>query len=367
MAGQQAFIPWHSVAAGVTAPRTEPLTFGEALESPCATCSTSPCCTHLPVHTFRVATLGDLSYAAYLLNFDRIRLGVTRTGDWSAYYVRPCRFLDPTELTCTVHETAQQPQICRNYNPFQCWYRRSMTASVTDDFMFIDRSRLEFIAEHVRFDDQRAIVAIPDWDDLLVAFAGLSDDEPWDEQAAIPDDGARTQWQRQVLDPDGVVPAHRRLLAFADDAEPCGSCSAPCCETVEFPQGHPTSRSSLDFFQFCLGFPGVELLISDAGWTLAVKTRCRHLADGRCSVYGDPQRPLLCRYYDAWRCTYRDRYLTPRPTASLRITLEDFGALTDTVTVDATGTIVEIEPLEGIRSRMEAAWRKAAGLGQEVS
>lgn len=364
MSAGAVFIPWASIAAGVVEPGARTLTYAEALESPCATCSTSPCCTHLPVHTFRVSTVGDLSYAAYLLNFDRIRLGVTRDGDWSVYYVHPCRFLDTERFACTVHDTVDQPQICRNYSPYQCWYKRSMTSSVSPDFVFVDRTRLEFITEHVQFGEDRVVAAIPDWDDLLTALAGVNDDAPWDETRPAPEDEAQAQWQRDVLAAEPEPPPHRKPLPFADNPEPCANCSAPCCQTLEFPQGFPTTRSSLDFFRFCLGFPGVELVIADSGWTLAIRTRCRHLTDGRCGVYGKPERPLFCRYYDAWKCTYRDRYLNPRPTDSVRATLAEFGALSDSVRVDENGTILEIGTVAGIRASIEADWRKGEDLEQ---
>ncbi|WP_182377081.1 hypothetical protein [Nocardioides sp. WS12] len=358
------FIPWRSIAAGVVDPSARTLSYGEALESPCATCSTSPCCTHLPVHTFSVSTVGDLSYAAYLLNFDRIRLGVTRVGEWSVYYVNPCRFLDTERMACTVHATDKQPNICQNYSPYQCWYKRSMTKSVTEDFVFVDRARLDFITERVQFDEARNVIGIPDWDELVNALASVSDEVPWDEATPVPSDHAYERWQAEVVGAEDPTPAHRRLLPFADNPSPCSTCSAPCCETLEFAQGFPTTKSSLDFFQFCLGFPGVELSVSDAGWSLAIKTTCRHLTDGRCGVYGQPERPLFCRYYDAWKCTYRDKYLQPRPTASVRVRLDELSALTECIVVDENGKIATIAPVDDTRAQIEASWRKAAGLEQ---
>src|SRR5690606_35034612 len=42
--------PWNSIAEGVVPLAEGRLTFPEALVSPCASCQTAPCCTHLPLH-----------------------------------------------------------------------------------------------------------------------------------------------------------------------------------------------------------------------------------------------------------------------------------------------------------------------------
>jgi hypothetical protein len=350
------FRPWGSISAGVVERASEALTFEEALSSPCRTCTTSPCCTHLPIHNFRVGTVGDLSYAAYLLNFDHIRLGVSRAGDWSVYYVHPCRFLDTDRFTCTVHDTDLQPEICRNYNPYHCWYKKSLTASTTEDFVLLDRARLEFLTAHVTFDDLRNVVGMPDWDELVVALDGISDDDPWATSEVPIADPVYDEWERVVF--GGSVPAANAApLDFAADNDPCGGCSAPCCETLVFPQGLPATKSAIDFYRFCLGFPGVELSISDAGWSLVVKTRCRHLVAGRCSIFGQPERPLFCRYYDAWKCTYRVEFGEARPADSVRARLDDLPAVTECFSVDAYGTIVGTAAVGEIRARIEQSWR----------
>jgi hypothetical protein len=65
--------------------------------------------------------------------------------------------------------------------------------------------------------------------------------------------------------------------------------------------------------RICLGFPGPDAEIGDDGWSLFISTTCRHLDEAnRCSVFGQPEDPLPCDYYDAWTCTYRLR-LCPVP------------------------------------------------------
>src|SRR4051812_29338273 len=119
------------------------LSLREARESPCMTCATSPCCTHVPLHTFQIRTLRDLDHAIYLLNFERIVLGLAPSGEWSVYYKYPCRFLDrsnPGNYLCTIHATPLQPQICVNYSPFTCWYKRALTPGLSGEFLTVDRA-----------------------------------------------------------------------------------------------------------------------------------------------------------------------------------------------------------------------------------
>lgn len=352
--------PWRSIRAGSRPRALRTMSFHDGLASPCATCATSPCCTHLPIHTFTTSTVGELSYAAYLANFDRIRLGIKPDGEWSAYYVHPCRFLDRDTMGCTVHDQPAQPQICRTYNPYNCWYERNLTSEVADGFLQVDRARLDWLLDHVTVDEHRDVVSMPPWDDLQAAFVGLGDppsvgaDDP-------PADPAFDEWERAArTDPDvadrwHVVIDHR----FDDPAvvDPCTGCSAPCCETLTFPQGPPTSRSALDFLQFALGFPGVEAMLTDSGWWLVVRTRCRHLAGGRCGVFGRPERPLFCRYYDERTCTYRTTVGTPRPAGSFRIRLEHLAAVAECLRFDGSGTVTSVPPVEDIRRHVEARLR----------
>lgn len=353
------FTPWRSIKAGVVTLEDRPLSFTESRESPCATCSTSPCCTHLPVHNFRVATFADLSHAGYLLNFDRIRLGVTQGGDWSVYYVQPCQFLDRGDFTCTVHNTPEQPQICQNYNPYSCWYRKALTSSTTEDFVLLDRSRLSWLTDHTVFDEMRNVVAMPHWDDMRAAIDELGD-EPGTPAEPPLADPAYDAWAALVasgepLDAAGEAP---EKLTYTDNQDPCTGCSAPCCSTLEFAQGMPILRSTIDYYRFCLGFPGVELSITDTGWNLVIKTTCRHLDNGQCSVYGQPERPLECRYYDAWKCTYRIEFGQPRPAGAVRVRLEHFDALTECLAFDNDGAVLSLPTVTELRSHVEERWRE---------
>jgi Fe-S-cluster containining protein len=156
--------PWRSIPAGTVERPTEPLDFDSATASPCATCGTSPCCSYLPLHRFHVNTLLELDYARYLINFDRMELGLTPDGDWNVYYRQPCRYLAPDTLRCTIHDQPDQPNICKHFNPYTCWYRKALRSPVSEAHVRIDHPRMAWIAAHTRFDDDRNVIERPSWD-----------------------------------------------------------------------------------------------------------------------------------------------------------------------------------------------------------
>jgi hypothetical protein len=352
-------IPWNSIAEGVVPFEERRLTYPEALASPCTSCQTAPCCTHLPLHTFKITNMIELDHAVYLLNFERIVLGLSASGEWSVYYAYPCRFLNRQNFACTVHNTPTQPQICVHYNPYQCWYKRVLTQNVSQDFLQIDRARMEYIIAHIVFDEFRNIVEVPDWAAMVDGLANLPLQPLPSASEPSATDPVTEAWQAMLLNLDSNPVQPENVYSYEALRDPCNGCQAYCCQTLIFPQALPRSITTLDFFKFCLGFPGVELGVADDVWSLVVKTTCRHLQDNRCSVYGQPERPLLCKYYDAWKCTYKINFGLPRPAGFLRVKLEQFDWLTDCFEFNQHGAIVQFPPTEMIRNSLEEKWRTA--------
>lgn len=320
----------------VDAPPAEParrLSLAEARRSPCMTCSTSPCCTHLPIHSFTMTTLMDLDNARYLLNFDNISLGLSATGEWSVYYAQACRFLDTHDSTCTIHATPRQPNICVTYNPYSCWYRRAFSEP-EDDFAWFDRPSLDRLAERLVFDDLRRIVEVPAWD-RLVAEAAPPPAAPEQRSAVFVTLGTTRLRHQSAAQEE--VPAR----TFDDLRAPCAGCAAYCCTTLVFPKPPPTTNVQLDYWRFCLGFPGVEAGIGEEGWSLIVSTTCRHLTeDNQCSLYGQPERPMRCDYYDAWKCTYKPRLGPAAQPGFRRLGLTEFDAYLGGLAFDHAGNLI---------------------------
>lgn len=102
--------------------------------------------------------------------------------------------------------------------------------------------------------------------------------------------------------------------------------------------------------------------MADGQWSVIVRTTCRHLQDGRCSVYGQDERPLLCKYYDAWKCDYKPQFGQARPAGFMRVRLEQWEWLVGSLAYNEDGTILAIPPLEELRLSVEAQWRARGSL-----
>jgi hypothetical protein len=337
------------------------LSFHDALESPCLTCSTSPCCTYLLVlQQFPLRTLLDVDHARYLLNFDGIIAGLTQDGVAEFYFRQNCRYLDVPSGMCTVHETPDQPAICVHYNAYSCMYRHRMTVEVDPERPLLDRHRLAWYTEHLSFDDARRVVATPTWDEVIEAFHAM----PLERDVAPPPppDPVVEEWRSITLSTKGArgaAPGLRRV-SEPEVSNPCQGCGAWCCKTLIFGREAPKDAGQLDFLRYCLGFPGVELGIGDDGWAIVVRTTCRHLVDNKCSVFGTEERPLKCGYFDALGCKYRIDFGTPRPEGLVRINYAQFGALANAIVFDDLGRIIGLPTVQVLRERVENAERSAA-------
>jgi len=272
------------------------------------------------------------------------------------YYAYPCRFLNRQDFTCSVHRTPRQPQVCVSYNPYNCFYKEVFASRVSARALRLDRQRLEYVLSQVVVDDDRNIVEMPDWDSLQQALAQL---EPWPPTPASDppaEDPVTREWERQVITPDQIASPDVALRSFASLSDPCQGCQAYCCTHLVFPQGMPQTVSNLDFFRYALGFPGVEIGFGEDGWSLIVASTCRHLVGTRCGVYGQPERPLPCQYYDAWQCSYKPRLSQPRPADYIRLGLEHFDWLAECYQFDADGHIAHSPDLNEMRQHVEARW-----------
>jgi hypothetical protein len=333
------------------------LTYRQARESPCTSCTTSPCCTYLLLGDFQIDTVLDVDHAGYLLNFEGIVLGLDRNRKIEVYFHQPCGYLDVPSGLCTVHSTPVQPAVCVHYNAHSCGYRRRMLVEVHADRPLIDRPRLVWLAERVVFDEHRQVVAVPDWDEMLAAFASM----PLDRRPApAPEpDPIVEEWRSIVLSrkgSDGQSPTVRRY-GDREVTNPCRGCGAWCCQTLVFNRGLPGDASQLEFLRYCVGFPGVEIGVAADTWAVIVRTRCRHLENDRCSVFGTDERPLQCGYYDALSCEYRGHFGVPRPDDIVRVSREQFGVVADSIVFDDLGRIVAIPPVDTLRNRLEEAER----------
>ena len=158
---------------------------------------------------------------------------------------------------CTVHGTPVQPAVCVHYNAHSCGYRHRMTADVDPERPHLDAAGSDWLAEHTVFDDDRRVVALPDWDEMLDAFGAMPLTRT---PAPTPEpDPIIEEWRSIVLSEKRLGRARTRpLRRYADPevSDPCTGCGAWCCQTLIFNRGLPGDVSQLEFLRYCLGFPG---------------------------------------------------------------------------------------------------------------
>jgi carbamoyl-phosphate synthase large subunit len=311
----------------------------EALESPCFTCPDSPCCRYLSLGDFPLGDVDAVDRARFLLNFERIELGLARGGRWSAHYLAPCRHLEPSDATCRLHDAPDQPSICRHYNPYRCWYRDALVRPDADGYQRVDRARLEFVLARLVFDEQGRIADGPDWAAIREGFRALPP-VGLAERAAGP--------VAEIQPPHPPSPDDA-TYGFDEIPDPCRDCPAPCCTALLFPYPTPASGAGLDHLKFMLGFPGVELGITDSTWHIVVHTPCRHLREGRCGIYGQPERPRRCAYLDPRTCPDKARFGPWPPADFVRIDHAGFLSFLERFRFDHHGRIVSQPALAELR------------------
>jgi len=347
--------------------KNETINYQEAIASPCATCSKAPCCSLLQLQQLIITTLTDLDLVSYYLNFDNIAVSLSGDGKWTIYYRYPCRFLNESDYSCSIHNLPDQPNICIHYNPYNCFYKTADAArhQPTGNIIWISHQRMQYLQSVLLFDTQRKIIQLPEQVNLFALLAEIPYEDPTKKQP--PADQVLQTWKEHSISGDSslVAPSNTNK-SFQEMQNPCSGCAAYCCKTLLFPQELPTSYSNLDFYKYCLGFPGVELGISNSQWTIIVKTRCRHLNDqNKCSIYGAPERPLICKYYDAGRCTYKIGFGQIRPEGYIRIGYEEFNWLLGTYRFDDCGKITVGWDTETLRRHIEDKWRGNNSLNLE--
>ena len=343
-------------------PATARLGFAAARDTPCQGCA-APCCTFLPLHDFQITRYEELDYAFYLLNFERIELALLAGNSWRVHYRAPCSNLDLASRRCKVHNTPQQPSVCKRYNPFNCFYKRMFESPETIEYIRMDRSRLEVYASMLVFNGHRDVVSYPEVSFLKAAFQPLAFDRNNDPET--PGSENLAAWESSVRTGQALMPLP--VKTFAEFDNPCGGCKAWCCTRISFPHGTPANVGNLDHLRFCLGFPGVELGVDEHGsWTVVIRTRCQHrVVDesgaGRCGIIGKPERPAACQIYDASLCGYKAQFGHPRPSRYLRLTAKTFDKCTALYRFDDNGYALNKPGYSEIRQAIEHGWAVEAG------
>lgn len=333
---------------------TRRFSLSEAIEQPCRDCSAG-CCVYVPLRDFLIRELTELDYARYVLNFDRIELTLHAGGLWRAHYVHPCSNLEPETLRCRVHGSPRQPLTCKSFNAWQCSYKRIYDGPEKGDAIRMDRGRLDHFASLLVFDGYRQIIEAPGMEALSDSLPALAETD-WPPARAS---RVLEQWQREVIrrEPEPEVQEY----GLQQRPDPCTACESWCCTRLNFPQELPHNVANLEHLRFLSGFPGLELGFGPDGWSLVVRTRCRHRTlesdgSGRCGVFGMPERPIACQSYQGTNCAYKARFGRTRAAHYTRIEYSSLDAVLDLYRVDEDGYIRTHPTSDQVRQVVESDW-----------
>src|SRR5262249_21441487 len=153
-----------------------------------------------------------------------IELNVDVAGTWSVYYACPCSFLDPASYGCRLHGTAEQPNICVHYNPYQCYYKPAFRSSGLDDHVIrVDRARLEHLTTLVTFDEDRNLCDQPDWETTVRELARIPLSDSLAQAGSEPEEEPTALWRELVaLGRRTGASAAPPAFNLADPCEGCG-------------------------------------------------------------------------------------------------------------------------------------------------
>ena len=103
-----------------------------------------------------------MDYLDYVLNFPGFELLATESRQWSIYLRRPCSKLSPETLRCSIHGKPEYPDVCRRYNPYNCFYKPVISEAEPERHgVRFDRDRFDQVLARCQIDERGIVVAIP--------------------------------------------------------------------------------------------------------------------------------------------------------------------------------------------------------------
>jgi hypothetical protein len=307
------------------------------------------------------STLGELDFIQYALGFDGIEAGIHSQGQWVLNLRRKCRHLLPN-FRCELHGTPEKPLVCRSYDEHKCLYRSAFLGDTKAEYLRLDIRRFRALRSLVRFDSEGRVASVPDRDTLFSAI--LQADAEADITPAWPPPEpprkrllGNVRWNAAAGYPEARLPEGTDSLSTWQEAaeSPCQRCATPCCQVIIFEFGNPTTLSSVDFMEYMLGFEGVELALTPSGWKTLVNSTCRYF-DGElllCKLFGQPERPLICSSYDAYKCAYRSWLMEPQRTPFIRVDHDAFQIVRRHLPLNAQGEVITGLSVDQLRTILD--------------
>lgn len=132
-------------------------------DNPCEGCP-APCCQMLVTPNPAPRTMREIDHMHYSIQFKNVEIAIAPNGEWSLVRWEQCNLFKEKSCTCSVHNTPKQPIICRDYSPFQCWYKRNFVDNQSSpDVYRLNRERFELWLSEIVFNDSGIITSFPEF------------------------------------------------------------------------------------------------------------------------------------------------------------------------------------------------------------
>jgi hypothetical protein len=171
-----------------------------------------------------------LAHVSGLLGLDRFQLGLSALGEWAIYAMGACQRLT-ADMLCSVWGTDEQPDTCKTYDEWTCWYTRVFDEFAHPEQVQLDAARLDAIGPL-----------------LGPAEVGLGVD--------------RARWSEAVEMLAAMPPP-------VFEPPPPGGCG-PGCVTVRVRRPPPEVAADFDHLRYIVGFRGIEVHVTGDEWVIAV-------------------------------------------------------------------------------------------------
>ncbi|MCA1930479.1 YkgJ family cysteine cluster protein [Rheinheimera sp.] len=220
------------------------------------------------------------------------------------------------------------------------------------DLVWMDNQRWRLLQHWLSSDDDR-IPFYPAWPELLLQLlqSELQGGKPVQNTQPVYDT-AYANWLIWA-ETQTALPAPPKF-SLSQYRSICNSCSSWCCSFLSVPLKQPTEFKDIDYIRYCLNFEGTQVAITETGWSLLVKTTCSHLRDNQCSIYQQPERPKLCRYYPEQDCYYRKTIAQPNNTQGyLRLAQSEFELMAGLFHFQDHGQLLPLPDIASIKAYVE--------------
>lgn len=309
------------------------LSYKQAKNNPCENC-TAGCCTYLPLKDILITNIMVLDHLYYLLHFEGIELLLVDGNIWRVHYSNKCTFLTESNL-CSLHNTPEKPNICKTYNPYNCFYKPAFDKTEAPNYVRINLERLEFISNYMEFDDDRNIAKLPDISEIFHLLP---------------------PYQKKSLPNKATFPEQKDVehnLTVERVKQPCSNCESYCCNTLYFEMEAPRHISNLDYFRFCTGYPNVFVTLHEGQWYVTIKSTCKNYdpsSEFRCKVFGKDERPIHCSMYDEMKCEYIKRFVPSATSPNVVLQNKHIATLEKMCTYDSLGNITYLPDAYSLQS-----------------